>query len=121
MVSFAKLYKISILADFIFVLAGTVKLIILIFFKQVSTIDDLQFQPLSLLDLFDRKSVEPFFIYPFAIINVFELLYWLTLAWLLSDLIDLPFGKSLKTVSSSYGPGLALWVLVTMFLTINLT
>ena len=120
-VHFGKLFKIAVLADFVFVLAGLVKVVILIFFKGIDTMDDLQFQPLSLLELFDRKSLEPFFIYPFAIISIFELLYWLILAWLLSDIIDQPFTESLKTVSSSYGAGLALWVLFTIFLTINLT
>jgi len=120
-INFGKLFKVALLSDFVFVLAGVIKLVILIFFKNISTITDLQFQPLSLLELFDRKSIDTLFIYPFSLISVFELLYWLVLAWLLSGVIEKPFGNSIKTVASSYGTGLLIWVLFVMFLTVNLT
>ena len=120
-VRFRDLFKVAILADFVFVLAGLVKLVILIFFKEVNTLDDLQFQPLSLMELFDKDSVDALLVYPLSLINVFELLYWLALAWLLTGVVEKPLGSSLKTVASSYGTGLALWVLFVMFLTVNLT
>ena len=119
-VHFGKLFKIALLADFVFIIAGIIKLVILIFFKDVRTLDDLQFQPLSLMELFDRSSVEPCFIYPLSLISPFELLYWLVLTVLLSEVIKKPFIKSFKTVISSYGSGLLLWVLFGMFLTLNL-
>lgn len=120
-VRFRDLFKVALLADFVFVLAGVVKLIILIFFKEVNTLDDLQFQPLSLMELFDKKAFDALFIYPLSLISVFELLYWLALAWLLTSLVEKPFGSSLKMVASSYGIGLLLWVLFVMFLTVNLS
>ena len=119
-VRFNELFKIALLADFVFVLAGIIKLVILIFFKDISTINDLQFQPLSLLELFDRISVDTLFIYPLSLISVFELLYWWVLAVLLSTIINKSFGASLKAVASSYGIGLLFWVLFVMFLTVNL-
>lgn len=119
-VHFGKLFKIALLADFVFVVAGIMKLVFLIFFKDISTLDDLQFQPLSIMELFDRSAIEPCFIYPLSVINLFELLYWLVLTGLLSEVIEKPFIKSLKTVIFSYGSGLLLWVLVGMFLTLNL-
>lgn len=120
-VKFGQLFIVAMLADFVFVLAGITKLVLMIFFKNISTISDMQFQPLSLLELFDKKTVDVLFIYPFSLISVFELLYWLALAWLLSGVIEKPFGESLKKVASSYGTGLLLWVLFVMFLTVNLT
>lgn len=120
-ISFGKLVKVALLADFVFALAGIVKLVVLIFFRNISTLNDLQFQPLSLLELFDRTSIDALFIYPFSLISVFELLYWLALAWLLSEVIEKPFGESIKTIASSYGVGLFVWVLFVMFLTVNLT
>lgn len=118
---FRELFKMALLADFVFVLAGIAKLVILIFFKDVGKLNDLQFQPLSLMELFHHDSVDKLFIYPFSLINVFELLYWLVLAWLLTGVLEKPFGNSLKRVASSYGTGLLLWVLFVMFLTVNLT
>lgn len=120
-INFGKLFKVAILADFVFVLAGITKLVVIVFFKNIGTITDLKFQPLSLLELFDRKSVDTLFFYPLSLISVFELFYWLVLAGLLSSVINQTFGKSLKTVASSYGIGLLLWVLFVMFLTVNLT
>lgn len=120
-VRFRKLFKVALVADFAFVLTGIAKLAILIFFKDVSKLEDLQFQPLSFLELFPQGSVDKLFIYPFSLLNVFELLYWLVLAWLLSGLLEKPFNNSLKRVASSYGTGLLLWVLFVMFLTVNLT
>lgn len=120
-VRFKDLFKVALLADIVFVLAGLAKLVILIFFKEVYTLDDLQSQPLSFLELFDRKSVDTMFIYPFSLISLFEILYWLVLAWLLSGVIEKSIVNSLKTVASSYGIGLLLWVLFVMFLTVNLT
>jgi len=119
-VGFKELFKVALLSDFVFVLAGIAKLIFMIFFKDISTISDFQFQPLSLIELFDKESVDALFIYPFSLISVFELLYWLVLAGLLSSVINQPFSKSLKTIASSYGIGLLFWVLFVMFLTVNL-
>lgn len=120
-VRFRDLFKVALLADFVFVLAGLVKLVILIFFIEVNTLDDLQIQPLSLMQLFDKDSVDALLVYPLSLISIFELLYWLVLAWLLTGVVEKPMGSSLKTVASSYGTGLLLWVLFVMFLTVNLT
>lgn len=120
-IRFKDLFKVALLSDFVFVLAGLVKLVILVIFKEVGTLDDLQFQPLSLMELFDKGSVDVMLIYPLSLISVFELFYWLALAWLLSGVIEKPLGSSLKTVASSYGTGLLLWVLFVMFLTVNLS
>lgn len=120
-VRFRELFKIALLADFVFVLAGLVKLVTLIFFKEVNTLDDLQFQPLSLMQLFAKDSVDALLVYPLSLISVFELLYWLALAWLLTGIVEQPMSSSLKTVASSYGTGLLLWVLFVMFLTVNLS
>ena len=118
---FRDLFKVALLADFVFVLAGLVKLVILIFVKEVNTLNDLQFQPLSLMQLFDKGSVDALLVYPLNLLNVFELLYWLALAWSLTGVVEKPLGSSLKTVASSYGTGLLLWVLFVMFLTVNLS
>lgn len=125
---FGKLFKIALLADFVYVLAGLVKLVILIFFREVNTLQDLQFQPLSALELFNAKSIDQLFVYPLSLLNVFELWYFMVLAWLLVGVVyeaneerTLRFGQSLKLVTASYGSGLLLWVLVVMFITLNLS
>lgn len=125
---YGKLFRIALLAEFVYVLAGFAKLVILIFFREVSTLDDLQFQPLSVMELFDKSQVDPLFIYPLSLLNFFELAYFMTLAWLLTGLIrqadtESPagFGRSLRLVTASYGSGLLLWVILVMFVTLNLS
>jgi hypothetical protein len=115
------------LADFVYVLAGLVKLVYLIFFKEVNTLDDLQFTPFSIMEMLNSKRVDSLFIYPLSLINIFEVAYFLVLAWLLVDVVNetneerpVKFGQSLKLVTASYGSGLLLWVLVVMFITLNL-
>ncbi|MBN1986332.1 MAG: hypothetical protein JW761_08515 [Prolixibacteraceae bacterium] len=89
--------------------------------------EDLQFQPLSIMELLNEKTVDPLFVYPLSLLNVFELAYFLVLAWLLVGIINeankehpVKYGKSLQLVTASYGSGLLLWVLVVMFITLNL-
>lgn len=125
---FGKLFKIALLADFVYVLSGLAKLVILIFFKEVNTLEDLQFQPLSVMELLNAKSIDPLFVYPLSLINVFELGYFLVLACLLVSVINeaneersVNYGKSLKLVTASYGSGLFLWVVFVMFITLNLS
>ncbi|MGC9352623.1 MAG: hypothetical protein ACP5D9_02230 [Mariniphaga sp.] len=127
-VEFGKLFKIALLADFVYVLSAFAKLVVLIFFKEVNTLEDLLFQPLSVMELLNAKNIDPLFVYPLSLINVFELGYFLVLGWLLVSVINeaneerpLNYGKSLKLVTASYGSGLFLWVVFVMFITLNLS
>ncbi len=127
-IEFGKLFKVALLADFVFVLAALVKLVILIFFKEVSTLEDLQFTPLSVMELLDSNTVDVLFVYPLGLLNVFELGYFLVLAWLLITVLNeaneerpVKYGKSLQIVTVSYGSGLLLWVVLVMFLTLNMS
>jgi len=125
---FGKIFKIALWADFAFVLSGVAKLVILIFFKEVSTLHDLQFQPLSVMELMNQASVDPIFIYPLSLLNLFELGYFIALAWMIKELLKeeqpemyFGMGKSLQLVGVSYGSGLLLWVIIVMFITLNLS
>ncbi|QIA09591.1 hypothetical protein [Draconibacterium halophilum] len=127
-IEFRQLIKIALLADFVYVLSGLIKLITLIFFKQIYTLKDLQFQPFSVMELIDKKMVDPLFVYPLSLLNLFELGYILILARLLVKVINEANGerfvtikKSLKLVILSYGSGVLILVLVVMFITLNLT
>lgn len=124
---FSVLFKIALLAEFVYFVSGFAKLIVFIFFKEVSTLNDLQFTPFSLLNIFDKNAIDPLFVHPLGMLNIFNLVYFLVLAWLLKDLINeekenlsQKYGGALKLVVTSYGSGLLLWVVLGMFLTLNL-
>ncbi|MCG6187377.1 hypothetical protein [Maribellus maritimus] len=79
------------------------------------------------MELLNKNTVDPLFLYPLSLINIFELGYFLILAWLLVGVINetngerpVKFGKSLQLVTTSYGSGLLLWVVLVMFITLNL-
>lgn len=127
-VCFSKLFRSVLIADVVYLLSAFCKLGILIFFKELNTLNDLQFQPLSVMELLDKSSVDPLFLYPLSLLNFFELSYFIFLAWLLLPVINeanaeqpLKFGKSLQMVTTSYGSGLLLWVLIVMFITLNMS
>lgn len=124
---FGKLMEICLLADFVFVLSSLTKLIILIFFKQVNTLEDLQFIPLSILDLLNKDNIDSLFIYPLSLVNLFQISYLIVLAYLLTNLLNHPhsessikFEKSFKLVTISYGSGLFLWCLLITFVSLNI-
>lgn len=125
---FSRIFKIALLADFVFVLSALAKLIILIFFREVSTLHDLQFQPFSVLEFFPGESFDAMLVYPLSLLNLFELGYFLVLAWLIRDLVNqessvrpLSFGKAFRLTGISYGSGLLLWVLVVLFINLSLS
>lgn len=120
--SFKNLFRIVILAELVFIIPSIIKIFWFGVFHVDYTLRDLQFfSPLSVLSLMDRESVEPWLIYPLQLLNVFELVYWLVLAYGLYDLTRERYSKMLGLVAASYGTGLLLWVVFVVFLTINLS
>lgn len=125
---FGQIFKIALMADFIFLISGLAKLIILLFFREVKTIHDLHFQPFSVLEFLPRESVDTMFVYPLSLLNLFEMGYFLALAWLIRDLLSkeptekpLGFGKAFRLTGISYGSGLLLWVLAVLFINLNIS
>jgi hypothetical protein len=110
----------SLKAECVFLLPPIFKIIWFYFFKTDYTIEDLQnFYPLSALNIVGYKGLEPWYIYPFQVINLFELSYWLFLAYFIGKATQTNMDKGLKIVACSYGPTLLLWVVVIMFVTLN--
>ncbi|MCA4893611.1 MAG: hypothetical protein ING84_01240 [Cytophagales bacterium] len=115
------LFKIALLSEFIFLFPSIIKLF---WFNLVSasyTFTDLQsFAPLSIVNLFDRANLDTWLLYPLSLLNLFEVTYIITLAYLLSGAIKSDFILSLKLVVFSYGAGLFIWALFITFLTVSL-
>jgi hypothetical protein len=79
------------------------------------------FYPLSLLNLLEVKDIPQWLLYPLQVINIFEVLYWLILAYGLSLVAKERLPKMLWLVAFSYGIGLFVWVVFITFITINLS
>jgi len=88
-------------------------------FKQFSLEDIQSFSPLSLINMFDRKALDVWLVYPIQLINVFELAYWIMLVIGINKLLHRGWLKSLEMIFMSYGIALFVWVVIIMFLSLN--
>lgn len=118
-ISFKQIFRWVVLAEIIFVIAGWVKFA-WFYFSSDYTLQDIQyFYPLSAAQFFRPGELYTWLVYPFQVINVFEIAYLFVLAYGLKIFLKEPLEKMLKLVLSSYGVGLLVWVVFVMFLTLN--
>jgi hypothetical protein len=119
-VSFSVLFKAVMLAEIPFLLVPLIKLFWFLFIQTQYTFNDLQyFYPLSALQLFEIKTLAIWQIYPLQLLNVFEMVYWVLLAYWLKRLLNITLTKGMEVVIASYGTGLLLWVVFVTFLSLN--
>jgi len=86
------------------------------------TLDELfSFYPLSIINFLDIKKLAIWFLYPIQLMNVFELVYWAILVVGIKKLLNRTWLKSLEIVFLSYGVILLVWVIVIMFIILNLS
>lgn len=115
-----QLWNATIKAEFIFLLVPIFKIIWFYFFQTNYNLNDIQnFYPLSALNIVGYKSLESWFIYPFQVLNLFELFYIIYLAFQIGNLTETNADYGLKIVGLSYVPSLLLWVTTVMFFTLN--
>lgn len=119
-VTFKQLWAIVVSAEFVFLLPPVFKIAWFYFFQTNYKLEDIQyFYPLSALNIMGYKNLEPWFIYPFQTLNLFELVYWLILAYYIGKATKTTMDNGLKIVAYSYGSALLLWVVTIMFFTLN--
>ncbi|GAA3753693.1 hypothetical protein GCM10022422_44590 [Flavobacterium ginsengisoli] len=107
-------------AEFIFLLVPICKIIWFYFFQTTYTLEDIQyFYPFSALNIVGYKGLENWFIYPFQVLNLFELFYVIYLGYEIGKLTDTNTDYGLKVISISYLPSLFIWVATIMFFTLN--
>jgi hypothetical protein len=128
---FRRLWGVALVAEFVFVVPIIVKILWFTFVQTDYSLKDLQFfYPLSALNFFDYKHLESWWVYPLQTLNVFEVVYWVLLAWgikslnqnvepLLKETLPTELGTSLEIVLASYGVGLLLWVATVMFISVS--
>lgn len=108
-------------AEGVFIFMAFIKLLFLWFNRGSLSLEYLQFfTPLSLINLFSVGEIDRWYIYPLQTINLFEIVYWFVLAYLLKMEIQKTFWKSFEFVLSTYVVGLIVWVVFVVFLTLNL-
>ena len=121
-IGYKKLFNIVVRAEFIFLLVIILKTAWFYFFQTNYTLEDLQyFYPLSALNIVGYQGLDVWWIYPFQTLNLFEVAYWIILAYLLGKELKTTTEKGLKIVASSYGVSLLIWIVGVMFFTLNMS
>ncbi|MHC0446854.1 hypothetical protein ACWA1F_15695 [Flavobacterium sp. 3-218] len=119
-IKYTQLWNITIKAEFIFVLVPILKILWFYFFQTNYNLNDIQnFYPLSALNIVGYKGLETWFIYPFQVLNLFEVFYIIYLGFQIGRITNTNADYGLKIVGLSYVPFLLLWVATVMFFTLN--
>lgn len=117
---FKRLFHIAMIAEFVFLLPGLIKLVWFTWIHKNYSLEELQFfYPFSMLSWFGQENYEIWLHYPLQLINVFELSYWLMLSIGLGVLLKQNISKMFGLVAGSYGIGLLVWVVFITFLSIQ--
>jgi hypothetical protein len=116
---FSQCFNISVKADLIFLFELMIKID---YFSIVGTssIQEINDHLFSILQLPMANNMEPWIRYPSGIVNIFELIYWILLAILLSNYTKKSFVSSIGFVAKTYGIGLLLWITFITFIILNL-
>jgi hypothetical protein len=119
-ITMGKIFKVVIVSELVFIAASITKLLWFIFFAGNYILDDMSFfYPLSLINLFSRTEVAPYWVYPLQTVNIFQLVYVLLLALGLSRISSIKKEAADKVVLATYIPAITVWIALVMFLTID--
>jgi hypothetical protein len=115
-ITFKSCFKIILLAEFIPLISSITK-ILYFYIYPPNNIDIIQnLNPLGLSSLISTDSIPKYLLYPIQQLNLFEIGYWLLLAYGIKSLGNVDFKKALKITSLSYGVGLLIWCIFIVFL-----
>jgi len=119
-VSLSSVFKVVIGSEVVFVFAGLVKFLWFYLFAGNYDLNDLGFfYPLSLINIFKTSEVNKIWIYPLQTVNMFHLVYIIFISYGLNKVCTIEKPDSDKIVLVSYVPALVIWMVLIMFLTID--
>lgn len=122
-IGFGQLFALTLKASLIFGVSKVLKTIICLL-TPIETLNDfLMTDYFSIFGLLTQVGIKlpELFIYPLSTINIFEVIFcYLLIMGLSMKLPHQPTTQLRQGVLASYGTGLAFWVLVVMFLQVNM-
>lgn len=119
--SFKDLFRSVIIAEFTFIIAQVIYLANLYVNRAELTFDTMaNYFPISVLSFYGEENVFPWLHYPLQTLNLFEVAYILCISWLLSKQWKPDFIESINIVLPSYGIGLLIWMVLVVFLTLQI-
>jgi hypothetical protein len=119
-VSLGSVFKVVIASEIVFVFGSLIKFLWFTLFGGNYDLNDLGFfYPLSIINFFSPSEVSRVWIYPLQTINLFHIGYIFSISCGINKVCSIDKSGSEKAVLMSYLPGLALWICLIMFLTID--
>ena len=121
-IKFSDIWRIVLFAQWSNVAAMFAKIFWFGFIHTDYTLEELaSFFPLSIINFFDISILDNLYIYPIQLVNMFEFVYWIVLVIGIKNLLNHSWLKSLKIVFLSYGVTMIVWIIIVMFITLNLS
>jgi hypothetical protein len=118
----SSIYKTGLYSEFIFIIGQFIFLANLFFNRSNLTLDTtVNYFPLSILSYIGIENVVQWLHYPLQTLNLFELVYVICISWLLSKQWKPGFVESLNIVIPSYGIGLLVWMVLVVFLSLQIS
>lgn len=117
--SFGKCLRIVIIADGIALIVTLIRTAWFILRPSSSPLDFQTFYPLSIIQLLDIHKIPRYLIYPLQQINLFEVCYWILLAFGIRTLTGRKWAQSFSVVAATYGISMLIWILAVVFITLQ--
>jgi len=117
-IKFNQYFNIAIKADIIFLVELIIKINYFSLFE-ANSLKEINIHLFSILQYIGVDKIDHWLSYPVGTLNIFELIYWILLALLLTDYTKKSFRNSLGFVAKTYGIGLLLWTVFVMFVVLN--
>jgi hypothetical protein len=115
-ISFKNCFKIILFAEIISLISSILKSLYFYIYPPINLEVIQNFNPLGLSSLLKNDTIPKYLLYPIQQLNLFEVGYWLLLAYGIKSLGNVDFKKALKITSLSYGVGLLIWCIFIVFL-----
>jgi len=111
-----KLFSTTLKAMIVFAF-GKIIIVGVLLSLEINTIQDVtSANVFSLLGIIGQDNVPQWSLYPLALINLFEILFWSFLAVGIAMILNKNFKSTLKFIAGTYGVGLLIWTLFVMSL-----
>lgn len=117
-IEYKKVFEIVLISEFIFFLPILIK-IVWFSYHPVSMEAVRLYAPLSLFSVFDSSTLEEWLYYPFKVLSIFEVAYWILLAFLLGKYLKKSIDSMLKIVLGYYVSFLFCWIVFVMFISLG--
>ena len=117
--NFESNFSICLKSEVVFLIMILVNLINVFFFKEISTLDDLNPVPFSLLSFFNPNDIPVWLKYPLQTSNIWEVGFCIVGSSLYSIKYSISFGSSLVMFAIPYLVGLFVFIVFVMFIVLQ--